>query len=173
MKVIALDFDGVLNSIESSIAHHHLKKFDSALYCDTEGLDFVSIGLLKCLCDITGAQIVVSSTWRLAYSITEFKDIFAKYGWVDAPIIDKTGRGGINTIRGDEIQDWLNAHPEVDNYVIIDDDSDMLESQLTHFVQTSGICGFGLEELCHALHIFGQPNADFEAHAFFKKVKPY
>ena len=28
-------------------------------------------------------------------------------------------------------------HPEVENYVIIDDDSDMLDEQLYHFVQTN------------------------------------
>ena len=41
-----------------------------------------------------------------------------------------TGRGG-------EIQTWLDAHPEVDNYVIIDDDAVMLDKQLFHFVETN------------------------------------
>ena len=38
--------------------------------------------------------------------------------------------------RGDEIKTYLNNHPEVENYVIIDD-GDMLDEQLYHFVQTN------------------------------------
>ena len=38
--------------------------------------------------------------------------------------------------RGDEIQDWLDRYPEVTGYCILDDDSDMLDSQLRNFVQT-------------------------------------
>ena len=38
--------------------------------------------------------------------------------------------------RGDEIREWLSKNP-VDNFIILDDDSDMLKSQLERFVQTS------------------------------------
>jgi hypothetical protein len=39
--------------------------------------------------------------------------------------------------RGEEIEDYLNKHTEVENYCIIDDDSDMLEEQLSHFLRTN------------------------------------
>lgn len=37
--------------------------------------------------------------------------------------------------RGHEIKNWLEKNP-VDNYVILDDDEDMLEEQLNNFVLT-------------------------------------
>ena len=40
-------------------------------------------------------------------------------------------------LRGDEIKDWLDEHSDVENYVIIDDDGDMRDDQLYHFVQTN------------------------------------
>jgi Swiss Army Knife RNA repair-like protein len=39
--------------------------------------------------------------------------------------------------RGHEIQAWLNEHPEVERYAILDDDNDMLEHQMVNFFQTS------------------------------------
>jgi hypothetical protein len=170
MNILYLDFDGVLNSVESTIAYHHLRGHPTTIFSETDRLDPIAIGLLKFLVDATDAKIVVSSTWRLNYSLDEFKDIFAQYEWENAPFIGTTGRGGIGSVRGDEIKEWLDAHPDVANYVIIDDDSDMLEEQLPHFVNTSGTTGFTLVNLCEALTIFGVPNKDLEAHAYF--VKP-
>ena len=39
--------------------------------------------------------------------------------------------------RGNEIKYYLDRHP-ADNYVILDDDSYMLDEQLKHFIQTCG-----------------------------------
>lgn len=171
MFIIFLDIDGVLNSVESTVAYHHLRGHPTTIYSETDRLDLIAIGLLKYLVDVTDAKIVVSSTWRLNYSLKQFVDIFATYEWANAPFIGKTGRGGIGSVRGDEIQEWLDANKDtVTNYVIIDDDSDMLEDQLPHFVNTSGTTGFTLVNLCEALTILGMPSKDLEAHAYF--VKP-
>ena len=171
MNIIFLDIDGVLNSVSSMVAYHHLLGPSKTIYSETDRLDPVAIGLLKYLVDAADAKIVVSSTWRLNYSATELIAVFAKHGWEHMPIIGSTGRGGIGTVRGDEIKDWLDdVGGEVTNYVIIDDDSDMLPEQLPHFVNTSGTTGFTLLNLCEALRIFGVPNSDLEAHAYF--VKP-
>lgn len=37
------------------------------------------------------------------------------------------------SLRGEEIQDWLDNHPEVEDYAILDDDSDMLKHQFVKF----------------------------------------
>ena len=50
------------------------------------------------------------------------------------PILDVTDDDG--RLRGEEIQRWLDAHPGIEQYVIVDDDSDMLDSQKEHFVNT-------------------------------------
>jgi hypothetical protein len=169
MNIIFLDIDGVLNSVESTIAYHHLRGHPTTIFSEADRLDPITIGLLKCLVDATDAKIVISSTWRINYSLEELIAIFATHEWENAPLIGKTGRGGVGTVRGDEIQEWLNAHPEVTNYVIVDDDSDMLDEHRLHFVNTSGTTGFTLVNLCEALTIFGVPNKDFEAHAYFAK----
>jgi hypothetical protein len=56
MKVIFLDVDGVLNSIDSE-DHFH---------CFI-GLDYSGIKLLREIVDATGAEIVLVSTWKLSW----------------------------------------------------------------------------------------------------------
>jgi hypothetical protein len=99
-------------------------------------LDPVAIKLLQHLCEeptekdslASGAKIVISSTWRILRKQEEFEDALG------LPVIGMTDKDP--GIRGQQIQRWLAAHPEVTSYAIIDDDSDMLESQAPHFVQT-------------------------------------
>lgn len=126
MKVIFLDFDGVI-----TIPPRWYIKADL-------------IKNVKRIVDATGAKIVVSSAWRMD-SVEE--TIGKMIGWPKrCPrnkmlnwLIDNlydvthTYRG----LRGDEIKDWLDEHSDVENYVIIDDDGDMRDDQLYHFVQTN------------------------------------
>jgi hypothetical protein len=53
---------------------------------------------------------------------------------------------------------WLKEHPEITNYVILDDDSDMLKSQQSNFVYISGVTGLTLDNALKALSIFGKQN---------------
>lgn len=168
MNIIFLDIDGVLNSIDSMIAFHwrKLEPYETRL-------DEVSIGLLRNLVEAADAKIVISSTWRIGRVVEDFIKIFEHYGWTNAPVIGMTGRGGRETVRGDEIQEWIDKNNVGYYYAIIDDDSDMLESQLGNFVHVDGVSGFRLKDLCHALNIFGIPDKDLEAHAFFSTPKNY
>lgn len=50
-------------------------------------------------------------------------------------------KNGERAYRGHEIQDWLDRHPEVTNWVALDDDSDFLDSQLRNLVQADGTIG--------------------------------
>ena len=51
---------------------------------------------------------------------------------------------------------WLDRNPDVENYVILDDDNDMLDSQISNFVKTSENfdhtdcvdIGYGLTKIC-------------------------
>ena len=140
MKVIFLDFDGVITIPETRwhISLPHIKR-------------------IKEICDATGAKIVVSSSWRHK-TVQETIDTMigrpkrcprnSMFNWFIDNLYDVTpwfcddkynGTG-----RGGEIQTWLDAHPEVDNYVIIDDDGDMLDEQLFNFVQTDW--AFGIQD---------------------------
>lgn len=94
----------------------------------------------------TGAELVVSSSWR---NMSDLKDIFAGVGlptkfhvtpnadriYPELDPIRDLYNDDIRYWRGSEIKYWLDRHP-AGNYVILDDDCDMLDEQLDHFIQT-------------------------------------
>lgn len=139
MKVIFLDFDGVLNS------ENYIRG------CDGYGvvIDPSRMVLLKQIADATGAIIVLTTSWREHWSNelaerdstgTLIDGIFATYG---LQIFDKTP--ALRTRREREIKCWLDAHPEVENFVVLDDmllSSTFLDG---HFVKTSNYFD-GLDE---------------------------
>jgi len=132
MKVLFLDIDGVLNSKRTLLAFDAYPR--SYHYKDMQIFDQVALSLIRRLCDETGAQICLSSDWRI--------DDLTKT--VIHPLKHAVGLGlpvrGCTPIltgsRGTEINAWLSEHPEVTNYAIVDDHADMLQDQQNHFVQT-------------------------------------
>jgi hypothetical protein len=138
VKVIFLDVDGVLNSMESTL-----------LYKTMNRLCPVRVGMVKRLCEEAGAEIVVSSSWR-APSLESTKGVLAEAGAKSLGpfIIGQTPR--MVGKRGHEIAAWLKDNP-VDAYVILDDDSDMLPGQA--FVHTSMARGFCLDSYLDALKL--------------------
>lgn len=115
IKVLFLDVDGVLNSIRST----------SRL-----PLSKPALRRLRRIREATGCQLVLSSAWRV---IPECRDKLRRAGLRFYGMTPRYNCG----CRGEEIKAWLNEHPEVIRYAIVDDDSDMLEEQLPFFVQTS------------------------------------
>jgi hypothetical protein len=103
---VFLDFDGVIVT-----AHDGFTNGDQ--YC---------VWHLNRITKDTDAKIVVSSSWRCGMSVPELQELLSKWG-VTGEVIDKTPR--LNGQRGHEIQAWLDQHPEVTDFVILDDDSDM------------------------------------------------
>jgi len=131
MKVAFLDVDGVLNTNRTCIAYGGY-----ARNCEQiERLDPVAIGLIKNICNAAGASIVLSSVWRKHADWVEFGP---KTG---LPVIDRT-KSLCSGIRGEEIEEWLERHPEVTHYAIIDDSSDLLSHHFGRFVKTSFKDGF-------------------------------
>lgn len=121
MKILFLDVDGVLNNAASA----------------AEGIDLIAekVLLVARICEETGASIVISSTWRKLYSLDVLSEMLRRVGLRSTPVIDVTPEFH-NGHRGEEIQHWLDEHPDVTDFVIIDDDSDMLDKQKPFFVQT-------------------------------------
>lgn len=147
MKAIFLDFDGVI-----TIPPKWYLKADK-------------IKLIKRIVDETAAKIIVSSSWRMQTVEETRKSMIYKEKrcprnkmlyWLIDNLYDVTPWVGLGNGRGGEIQQYLNDHPEIDNYVIIDDDSDMWDSQLYHFVQTNYEDGITETEAIRAIKVLNK-----------------
>jgi len=121
-KYILLDFDGVITSHRYS-----LKCYREHAEPNIYGLDWFDpecIAILKGIVDETGAEIIVSSSWRNLWSVQlqriwEYVPMPGKLaGIVPVWILDKK----------EAIRYWLKQHPD-DRYVIIDDDDLGLDNQ--------------------------------------------
>ena len=168
MRVIFLDFDGVISSEQSCTFWHNKRdqdKWENEMYSSWKGTLFEYLAHEFCPIALSNVEelvrrvpdvkIVISSTWRIGTSIDGLKKILAPAKLVSDAIIDKTPtfRDGP---RGNEIKSWLDKHPKVTNYVIIDDDRDMLDEQREYFVNTSSLHGFLHGEMLQAERILNK-----------------
>lgn len=145
MKAIFLDIDGVLNSHRTLVAFNGFPHGVDGY--QRNQFDEVAIRLIRHICKISGAQIVLSSSWRI---IHDYRDIGAA---LELPIIDRTP--SLADCRGAEIALWLSERSDIETYVIFDDDSDMLDGQLPHFVKTSHFDGLSWANAIQACEILG------------------
>lgn len=140
MKYIFLDVDGVLNHEQW---YEDLHENPDAPAFPYSCFDPQCVARVNEILEATGAQLVISSSWRLDKQLyLTLNSIGLKSKFECTPIFKKSNSGLENfDCRGSEIREFLLAHkynPETDNYVIVDDDSDMLDEQLPHFFQTAG-----------------------------------
>lgn len=149
IKVIFLDIDGVICTDRSFAIKPKIpfpQGFHIPFRTGWDHLDSECVKRLNKITDVTGAIIVISSTWRLAcVEEDDFKHLanYLKSMGVKAHILDKTPThlrfGCMERIngRGREIEQWLNEWPgeEVESFVILDDDDD-LEPYMDCHVQT-------------------------------------
>lgn len=150
-KIIFLDIDGVLNVIPQG-----RDRFGAIFH-----KEFVEN--LQWIIDNTQAKIVISSTWRMS-GLEGMKEMWHTRN-LPGEVIGITPKI-FNEIRGVEIDAYLQEHP-CENYVIIDDNEDMLENQYDNFVKTSDNydhidCidfGYGLTRKCseRAIEILNKP----------------
>jgi len=123
MKVIFLDIDGVLNCRTSKSYCHDDK-------CGLiTGIDSDKVKRLARIVEATDAKIILSSDWKVGWEkryITR-KPSHAKY--LDNHlykkgkliISDKTPNTHGGYWRGEEILTYLRSHPDITDYVILDD----------------------------------------------------
>lgn len=162
--VIFLDFDGVLNSLRSALAFGG---------CGRHQFDAVAVDLMARLAGEADAHVVVSSAWRIGATVESLRAILSEYSTTLAGrVIGMTPRG--LECRGAEIAQWMAEHPNDHNrsFVIVDDDADMLDGQLPHFVQTRHRDGFGVPEYLRALAIIAPDHKDVVQLAWYIKDRP-
>jgi hypothetical protein len=177
MRIIFLDVDGVLNcqihyetqqfkdyreakkQLKKDVKAERIEKLD---YYKAQ-LSSERIEWLNELCKDTGAVVVISSTWRLGKTAEQLQEVF-DYAGGTFKIIDVTPNlRGEGCLRGNEIYQWIKENDKdlgvsyynFKNYVIIDDDSDMLLWQREHFFQTDSYSGL-------------TPNTCYKIRKFFK-----
>ena len=129
MKIIFLDVDGVLNSVQD--------RFSWTIESDKHLI------LLACIVRRTDAKIVVSSSWRNCSLLDTLKKRLNDFSM---SVLDVTGYNK-NGIRGLEIKEWLDNHNDIESFVILDDEVfDIKEHFPNNFVQTSMKVGLQKED---------------------------
>ena len=119
-KVIFLDIDGVLNSSDFDDHCRGTYLVDPAA---EDLLDAEAMLTLRYIVDQTGAEVVMSSSWR-EYPEAKWHAImqcdFYGVQIVDSTPLSKPGPK-MWDYRNEEIKAYLAEHPEVTNYLILDD----------------------------------------------------
>lgn len=146
MRILFLDFDGVLNNSTSR------EKYGTGRFCAYNLANLKAI-----LTQVHNIKVVVSSSWRVGRTIDQLISEFPKYMQMHKYIIGKTedsrpedlvdlhdGRGKVwsSCKRGVEIQRWIDSARSIDldGFAILDDDGDMAHL-MPFLVQTNGLDG--------------------------------
>lgn len=155
-KIIFLDVDGVLNSQDQIVAQEGKRSFLFGTF------DF-HVEKLARIVKETDAKIVMSSTWRSFFDKDEEKgshfyihitERFRKFG---IELSDRTPFYGFDGKRGLEIKDWLSRHPEVEKFVILDDEAfDIRDYYKKEFVKTNFMSGLLDEHVEKAIKILNK-----------------
>ena len=165
-KIIFLDFDGVLNTEH----HQNLLMYHGKAWKDKHGAYFdpEAVVELKRIVEETGADIVIESSWKylgleamqqmwrdrdMPGKVIDVTPSSASDSWLLNADLDDVDPARTQW-KGVEIASWItdNLHKS-DQYVIIDDEYVILDSQLTHFIQTNPYDGLTPELADKAIRI--------------------
>lgn len=180
-RIVFLDIDGVLNHDALSARNDqlHLEKKCSTwhrasqsytdgpqCYCfaPVNQIDPRCVDRLNTIVKLTGAKVVISSSWRRLYDHESINSILVKHGF-RGEVIGETpdlasdptwpefhrthDLRGNHCDRGHEIWEWLHKHrEEVTGFVILDDCGDMarLKSLLVHTSDKVGLTDEDVQE---------------------------
>jgi hypothetical protein len=165
MKIIFLDIDGVLNSVQSVHMYYRqwLEEGKPEGCRSTDKWCPIAVSNLKMILEeCPDAKIVISSTWRLGDGwCTDVKEYFGDYGLDYSRVIGKTpdiSKIAVGKLKGEyrenghhrghEIQQWLDENTvspegslltprfEISDFVIIDDDADMVHLKEKYLYKT-------------------------------------
>lgn len=146
MKIIFLDNDGVIClCAQWGGRYKRMKKFikDTGIseiskmpaYIRLDCFDTKAVKVLNEVIEKTGAEIVVSSDWKLHATLEELQELYLENGVIKAPIaitenmrdfdVETHGlyawKGWLERIRIVEIERYLEGNPQITHWVAIDD----------------------------------------------------
>ena len=156
MKIVFLDFDGVINNrLDACPTSRQGIRVDPKL-----------VARLNHILEKTEAQVIITSTWRLE-GLMPCKEALFLQG-----LLPKTVRGvtptpydmrldGRRGTRGGEIQAWLDAWSDVEDegitsYVVLDDVNDGFDFLADRFIQTDGRYGLQDEHCERAIKLLNE-----------------
>jgi len=145
MKIIFLDIDGVMNSEQYYRAVDRKQK-------NWSRFDPSAVLLIKNLIEEFSPKIVITSTWRFG-AIKQLSEELKSAELINYLHKDWKTPQVYPPNRGKEIKMWLDKHPEISEYVIIDDDKEMFEEQEAKLVQTELYSGLKSEHYHKASEI--------------------
>ena len=165
MKVVFLDNDGVIclannwgtrNKKRQKAGLSNRVPFNELpLDVRFDNFDKKAVKILNEVLEETGAEIVVSSDWRFYATLEELGDYYLSQGIVKKPIATTDMfkdifprewsalrfRADLELERSMEIQHWVDNHPEVTNWVAVDDLNMSVEFLGSRFVASNGTDG--------------------------------
>lgn len=148
-KIIFLDIDGVLNSQNTFRDNHEYSKFfvkymsdnvnDRIIYKMLD-IDLDKVFMVRDICTLTGAKVVISSTWRRSRWYPLIEEKLTSLG---IPIVGVIPY--INSNRGEQIRKYLEDN-EVDDFVILDDEIFRDFNELENYLVKTSFYEDGLTE---------------------------
>jgi len=144
--IFFLDMDGVLNNVRVAMSQPEQYMHNNFGWIDPICVQFINnwAAIIKDKYD-EDTYIVLTSTWRSPHeNHTTVSMMLSVMGIM--PLAHKdfktryTGMtiDGVHDIRGNQINDWLDDHPDETHWIIIDDDSDFTEEQKLRHIHTDG-----------------------------------
>lgn len=158
--VLFLDFDGVLNSVQSEILNEK-NEWEQRVFGPDDSYGLVIDRQLckvfnKLMQYVPDTKIVISSSWRTQYELYEIIDILNDNGFKYTENIIGITPTTYKT-RGDDIKDYCETH-SITNYCILDDGTDMLPEQKNRFVLINAIIGLTILDIFEAVRILDPYN---------------
>lgn len=156
MRIVFLDFDGVLNTA------HYIHVMESRkLQCNDEYgslFDPASVSYLGRIIDKTDAKIVVTSSWKNLMSYSDILSMWHKRS-LPGEVIDVCPIPEGRRKRGDEVDAWISECKESCQYVILDDMSvdNFNKHQLDHLIVINPYYGIDQVTVERAIDILNTP----------------
>jgi hypothetical protein len=154
MKVIFFDIDGVLNTTKTT-----------RMFCGFHFVDTRKVLRLREIVERTGAELVMSSSWRYGFEPGAFwyeregvALLEAEFHRLRCPKWIDVTPWLSGAKRQKEIFAWLTVHPEVDEFIIIDDVGEELTWFWDRLVLTDPMVGLNKERMEFAIQLLGEKN---------------
>jgi hypothetical protein len=125
LKIIFLDIDGVLNNLKDMKSD---EPQTDVWVRDYRKWNKEALEILNDIVEETGAKIVISSSWRKLEPDFQWWNEQFRLVKIDAECVGITPISR-NGFRGREVKEYLSEHPEIESYVILDDESDFYPDQ--------------------------------------------